>query len=232
MRFVLINEGQKAPLAVQVVPAWLDLVAAACTIQLNRDVATAWGGQYEVRLGLGPTDLAPGEIAFGLIDSLPNAPGAIAYHDVAGNAAPFALLGLDTCSTLDDVSSAISHELCETAGDPDCNAWRDDGQGKEWAQELCDAVEATSYRINGILVSDFLLPAFFEAQAPAPYCYTQALGLPGAYPVAPFATAAGGYQVVRSAGVGETHVDGAVRALRVAKVRSSSSRVYRRGGRV
>lgn len=231
MRFVLINEGQKAPLASQVTAVWLDQVAAACTIQLNRDLAPAWGGEYEVRVGSGPTDLAPGEIPFVIVDAIPT-PDAVAEHSVEGNAQPFGDLGLVTCSTLDDVSSAVSHELCETAVDPDINAWRDDGQGKEWAQEASDGVEGNSYRINGIAVSDFLLPAFFAPQAPAPYSYTQATGAPGAYPAAPFATAAGGYQNVRNVGTGETQVDGEVPARRLARARHPSSRFYRRGGRV
>lgn len=138
MRFVIINEGTSAsPVNAQITAAWLAELAAACEVQLNRDLAAAWGGSYAVRAGSGPTDIEPTEIVFAFRDTLPDAPGAVAYHDDEGNAVPFGLLGLSTCSTLDDVSTGTSHELCETAGDAFCNAWRDDGAGHEWAQELC-----------------------------------------------------------------------------------------------
>lgn len=231
VRFVLVNEGQQAPLAAQVTADWLTAVAAACTVQLNRDVSTYWGGAYSVRVGSGPTDIGENEIAFALLDSLPNAPGAIAYHNVAGNAVPYAVLGLDTCSTLDDVSTAVSHELCETAGDAACNAWRDAGDGKEYAQELCDAVESTSYDINGIKVSDFVLPSFFAPEAPGPYRYTSAVAH-GPDAAAPFATTSGGYQIVRQVGGGETQVNGTVRADRLTRKRHPSSRTFRRGVRL
>lgn len=233
MRFVLITEGQSAPLAASVTPAWLAAVAEACTVQLNRDVAPYWGGQYSVRAGSGPTDIAQGEIAFALLDSLPNAPDAIAYHDVAGNAAPFCVLALTQCKTLDDVSTGISHELCETAGDPDVNSWSEAGDGFEYARELCDAVESGWYVIDGIRVSDFVLPAFFSNGAPAPFCYTQAIGAPdSAYPIAPFVTASGGYQVRRTVGTGETDVWGTLKPARAERAQHWASRVHKRGARL
>lgn len=232
MRFVLISEGQSAALASQVTPAWLEAVAAACTVQLNRDVSPYWGGQYSVRAGSGPTDLQPSEIAFGLLDALPGAPDAVAYHDVAGNAAPYALLALTQCQTLDDVSTGISHEICECAGNSDVNLWAEAGDGFEYARELCDAVESNSYVIDSVRVSDFLLPSFLQVTAPGPYCYTQAIGAPGTYPIAPFVTISGGYQVRRSVGTGETDVWGSMRPRKALKNGHWSSRVYRLGARI
>lgn len=232
MRFVLINEGQSAPLASQVTADWLAKVAAACTVQLNRDVAPNWGGQYSVRAGSGPSDIAAGEIAFALLDALPGAPDAVAYHDADGNAAPYCLLSLAQCKTLDDVSTGISHELCETAGDPDVNEWCEAADGFEYARELCDPVESNSYPQDGIALSDFVLQAFFERGAAGPYCYTQAIGAPGSIPIAAFVTAAGGYQVRRGVGTGETEVWGSLRPQRAARAHSWASRLYRRGARV
>jgi hypothetical protein len=233
LSFVIINEGtSKSPLASQVTAAWLTRCAAACTVQLNRDVAPEWGGAYRVRAGASVTDIAAGEIVFALVDELAAAPGDVAYHDVDGKDAPVAFLALTTCSTLDDVSTAISHELCETAGDPACNLWVDDGKGSEWARELCDAVESTSYPVDlndgqpPILVSDFLLQAFFGPFAPAPYSFRAA-------PVLPFQTAAGGYQIKRAAGLGETQVQAHSASRRGLKVLGGahhwSSRPARRG---
>lgn len=229
--FVLILEASTSPLAAQLTPDWLTKAAEAVTSQLQNDVGLSWRDALDsvVRVGSGPADVQPGEIAFAIVDELPDAPGAIAYHDVAGNAVPVAFLALSTCNSLDDVSVAISHECCETAGDPECNAWRDDGQGHEYAQELCDAVQASTYRIDDIAVSDFVLPDFFGVSgAPAPYSFVGAQG--GTQPSGPFATASGGYQIQRQSGGGETQVTGTL-GRRERRARHWSSRTYRRGVR-
>ena len=227
--FVLINESTSAsPLSSQVTETWLASVSAAVTIQLNRDVSPNWGGEYTVRAGQA-SQVAPGEIVFALVDTLPDAPAAIAYHDVNGNALPVAYLGLALCSTLDDVSIAISHECCETAGDAGCNGWQDDGSGHEWARELCDAVESSSYIINEVRVSDFVLPSFFTPNAPAPYSYTESVG--ATVTAGPFVTRPGGYQITRSSSGTETQVNGTVKAHRAAKLGHWSSRAKRRGSR-
>jgi hypothetical protein len=225
---VIINEAKTSPLTAMVTAAWLAEVATACTTQLARDAAPVWGSAVAgVRAGSGPTDVQPGEMVFAIVDSLPAAPGAIAYHDVQGNAVPVAFLALSTCNTLNDVSTAISHELCETCGDVACNRYADDGSGHEFALELCDAVESASYQIDGIAVSDFLLPAFFAADATGPYSFVHSQG--GAGPSAPFATASGGYQIRRSSGGGETQVTGKMSERRQHHAAHWSSRVSRRG---
>lgn len=232
--FVLIDQATSAsPLSTQVTPDWLARVAGAITLQLNRDVAPYWpeATGAVVRTGSGPSDLNAGEIAFGIVDTLPAAPGAIAYHDVTGLAVPYALLALSTCNTLDDVSVAISHECCETAGDADCNLWADAGTGFEYARELCDAVESNIYLINDVSVSDFLLPAFFAMTAPAPFNWLATQPNNGASaPGGPFLTGSGGYQIQRQSGGGETQVFGTPRRLEARK--HFTSRTYRRGVRL
>jgi hypothetical protein len=229
MLFVIVQEAASSPLVPSVTPEWLAGCAASCTVQLNRDVSAEWGGGYAVRVGTA-ADVSPGEIVFSIVDELPDAPGAIAYHDVNGNAVPVAFLALSTCNTFDDVSTAISHELCETAVDPECNTWSDNGGGQEFAQEACDAVESFSYDIDGVKVSDFLLRAFFAPSAAGPYHYmakTGAADLPR-----PYFTAQGGYQITRPSGGSVTQVQGEIRALRKAHKAHWSSRTYRRGARV
>src|SRR5580700_8648281 len=178
-------EAKTSPLVGQVTAAWLTRCAAACDTQLTGDVAPEWGEVIGgVRVGSGPTDVQPGEMVFSIVDSLPDAPGAIAFHDVAGGDVPVAFLALSTCSDLNDVSTAISHELCETVGDPACNLWADDTAGAEWALELCDAVESNSYAVDledgqpPIMVSDWLLPAFFAPGAVGPYSFMGTMPTP------------------------------------------------------
>jgi hypothetical protein len=60
------------------------------------------------------------------------------------------------------VSSVASHEACETDGDPFCNDWSDTGHGILVAKELCDPVEADVYDIDGVAVSNFVLPEWFD----------------------------------------------------------------------
>jgi hypothetical protein len=237
-----------SPLTPQVTPAWLAQVADAVTQQLNVDVAPYYGGLYGVRVGSGPTDIQYGEVVFSIVDTLPQAPGAIAYHDKNGNAVPTAYLALSTCSTLDEVSQAISHEICEIGGDAPCDLWVDSGTGQEYAHELSDAVQGNTYTIDTIVVSDFVLPSFFSPGASSPYCFTQAMGVGGNYPSAPLQTTSGGYQIVRTSGTGETQVTAATKTEpaqttklakvvgtpdgpRKDKIKHWSSRAWKRGVR-
>lgn len=238
----IIMQATSSALVSQVNVDWLGRCAAACATQLRRDVSRWWGAAIDgVRVSNGQ-DLQFGEMVFAVVDALPDAPGAVADHDVQGNAMPVAYLALSTCNSLDDVSTAISHELCEIDGDEDCNVWCDDGQGHEWAREICDAVESNSYPIDlgdgqpPIRVSDFLLPAFFEAGASGPYNFCAAIANQ-ASPSAPFATASGGYQIERDSGGNEQQVQGAKivhlygtpRAPRAERMKHWASRAARRG---
>jgi hypothetical protein len=233
MMVVLIDETNGATTAdgSALSPGVLQQIASASTIQLNRDVAGYYGiPGAQVRVGTG-ADTQPGEIVFALMASLPNAPGAIAYHDVNGHGVPVIFDGLSLSDTLigsgNSVSIAVTHELCETAGDEGCNVWADDGAGSEWAHELCDAVESSSYSIDVgggavVFVSNFVLPAFWIPNHVGPYDYLKLA-------TAPFATS-GGYQITRLSGTGETQVQGTVK--RAEKRKHWSSRTYRRGARV
>lgn len=214
----------------------LPAIAAAMQVQLDRDVAASYGGSARVRAGAGPSDVAPAEIVALIVDDLPDPqPGAIAYHSVDGSSHPLVYVGRTDLTSVSvgsmSVTAALSHELVETFCDAACNLWADDGQGHEWAREACDATESDTYEIDGIAVSNFLLPNFFAPGAPAPWTYLGSIGdetVPG-----PFGTARGGYQMQRATDEGnETQVTGQIRPHRLGKMRHPSSRAYRRGARV
>jgi hypothetical protein len=222
---VLVNkvDPKTSLLAAQVTADWLTRVAAACQTQLSEDVAPIHGGSFVVSAAALANE---GESEFDIDWQLLNAPGAEAYHDwQTGKVVAFE--ALSTCATLDDVSKGISHELCEILGDPGCNQWVDDGQGGEYARELCDACQDSSYVIDGVAVSNFLLPTFFEPNAKGPFSF---LGTKGTDVItAPFATAPGGYQIRRDPGTGETQVTGQILTRRPAfRIVSPVSRSYRR----
>ena len=227
---VLLNEcdPSHSPLAAQLTAGWLSAAAADLQAQLRNDVAPHWPAAADavVRVGAGKDDVGATEIPFRIVATLPDAPDAIAYHDVAGGF-PDAFLGLDTCSTLDDVSAALSHETIEIVGDPTCDAWMPLAGGKQIALELCDPVQERSYvGAGGTKLSDFVLPAFFDPSAAGPRAFLSP-------DVAADAIAPGGYEIQRNAdGTGETQVFGHVPAARLARARHPSSRWHRRGIRV
>jgi hypothetical protein len=242
MRFCLIDATNGVPTAqgLGLSGSALADIAHACSVQLNLDYSTHWGGNFEVRAGAGAGDIQPGEIVFAILQTLPNAPGAIAYHDVNGNGVPTLFDGITLSDTLtgpgNSLSVAISHELLETAGDAGCNLWADGHDGSEYAHELCDAVESQTYGLDGIYVSNFVLPSFFVPGSAGPYDHMSYALLSGAVgPAKPLATASGGYQILRSAGAGEHQVqaltsEGAARfARRALKRARPESRQSRRG---
>ena len=64
------------------------------------------------------------------------------------------------------VSSTLSHEVLEMFIDPNCNMWGNDGQGSAYSLEVCDPVEAPTYTVNGVSVSNFVTPSWFDPLAP------------------------------------------------------------------
>jgi hypothetical protein len=62
------------------------------------------------------------------------------------------------------VSSILSHEVLELACDPACSFWASTGR-RAYALEVCDPVEAPTYDVNGISVSNFTYPWYFDPAA-------------------------------------------------------------------
>lgn len=107
--------------------------------------------------------------------------------------------------------SVLSHEGIEAKGDPAANVWVDClpislPSGKfamTTPRELCDAVEGSGYAktVCGetVVVSDFLLEAWFNPESKGPWSFTGSA--PG-----PFKLGPGGYCVGRSSGPGSEEV--------------------------
>jgi hypothetical protein len=92
----------------------------------------------------------------------------VAYHMFKGR--PIALVfvkatlaGPSRLSDADRISLAASHELAEMLADPGNNLWCEREKGTLYAYEICDAVEAEHFPINGLAMSNFVYPAYFEA---------------------------------------------------------------------
>jgi len=93
------------------------------------------------------------------------------------------------------VSSILSHEVLEMYIDPNCNLWANDGDGAAYSFEVCDPVEAPTYAVSGISVSNFVTPAWFDQQAAKTAQFDKLSQLK-----APFSILKGGYVVYESAG--------------------------------
>jgi len=93
------------------------------------------------------------------------------------------------------VSSTLSHEVLEMFVDPNCNLWANDGKGSAYSLEVCDPVEAPTYTVSGVSVSNFVTPAWFDPLAPATAQFDKLGQLTAGFSVLPH-----GYMVYQSAG--------------------------------
>jgi hypothetical protein len=97
--------------------------------------------------------------------------GALGYHDLTASGLPLGKVFAKTDLQYgNSVSVTVSHELLEMLADP-WICWTIFNQSTNYAGiifplEVCDACEADDigYEIDGVLVSDFVYPTWFEAQ--------------------------------------------------------------------
>ena len=88
---------------------------------------------------------------------------ALGYHDLTPDGLPLSKVFVRT--TLDDgqlVSVTASHELAEMLVDPAINLCAEGPQDLIYAYETGDAVEEETFRVDGIPMTDFVYPAWFE----------------------------------------------------------------------
>jgi hypothetical protein len=159
--------------------AELSAVAAAVQKQVTRDFGPIWGVQGNVaafaRLEDVPLDYWPV-----IIKETLERPGAAGYHEDSSGE-PTALV-----LATDDWSITASHETLELLADP----WgrhlvagespSHSGNRVKFLVEVCDPCSNASYTVNGIAVSDFYTPHFFDpvATSGVRYSYAGSLGEP------------------------------------------------------
>jgi hypothetical protein len=144
-------------------------LVTALQIQVDRDFEPAWGiGAYIEPVPKGGRP-EPGAWWLVILDNSDQA-GALGYHDLTNEGLPlskvFAKSDMDYGAQW---TVTASHELLEMLADPDIDLTVFDqptgNTGTLYAYEVCDACEADDYgyAINGVLVSDFVYPAWFES---------------------------------------------------------------------
>jgi hypothetical protein len=144
-----------------------DQVAAALPAlqrQVSLDFRSYWGVDCQLTSLPKGTPLIDGWWQISVIDS-PDQAGALGYHEMTSIGTPLGKVfaGLDLQSGA-AWTVTLSHELLEMLADPWINWCAQGSDGKVYALEVCDAVEADAlgYEIDGVLVSDFITPSWFE----------------------------------------------------------------------
>lgn len=216
-------------------------MAAACALQVKRDFCPAWG-LSPISVGFYPSGVLPRRTwVMELVDDIPEAPGALAYHTEDGDVVS-GRIGVGTIlqnggvplydsNGAPSVASALSHEILETIVDPFVNDWCDGPEGQSYAKETADPVESSQYLItvkgNPVAVSNFVTPRYFDTQAVG-----GVLDFMGQL-TAPFSLAPGGYYVIRDASGSPHEVFGEVKpeAWRIERRSNAWSRLNVRLGR-
>lgn len=141
----------------------------ALQTQVHRDFAPIWG--VDADLGFVPRGKVPpgGSWWLVILDNSDIA-GVMGYHDVTDEGLPLGKVfaASDLHQHL-QWTVAASHELLEMLADPDLNlaalAHTDTHSATLYAYEICDPCggDEHGYKIDGVLVSDFVYPTWFES---------------------------------------------------------------------
>lgn len=145
-------------------PAELAAGCAALQRQAQEHIAPAWGATATVRAATADRPPLDGEVV-GHARKTPGADqqGELGDHNETAVGTPdftfFPELAAGDGATW---TSVCSHEIAELLADPYLNRCAQGPDGRIWAVEVSDAVEAQSYGVDGILVSNFCMPAWFS----------------------------------------------------------------------
>src|SRR6266852_8856372 len=138
----------------------LDALISAMQAYVDSYVSPVWGTPAKLTKS---SDFVTGLWAMVFLDTA-DQPGALAYHDLTPEGLPLAKVFVKTTlDNHDQVSTAASHELVEMLVDPAINMMTTGPDAKTmYAYESADPVEALSFNVKGIAMSDFVYPAYFE----------------------------------------------------------------------
>ena len=186
MLIAILNQSNGA-----VADADVATMEAAITRQIQA-VASAWNREAATVTFYSDAGAVPaGAYGVAIVPTIDGQPaGVVGYHvENWGVVAAQPILANAQTLTGDwSVSSTLSHEVLEMFIDPACNLWAVNGQGSAYSLEVCDPVEAPTYTVSGVSVSNFVTPSWFDPLAPTTAQFDK-LG----QVTAPFTIAAGGY---------------------------------------
>ena len=158
----------------QVTDEELQTVIRAINRQIREDFFPHWSIDGRLRLEgrsadqpdtVTPADLR-GDAVIYLWDQA-DVPGALGYHFQNNQGLPYGFVFTDIAQMIGEPWSAtLSHEALELLGDPETNLLvmgphpAEDRDVFHWF-EMCDAVQAETYQIDQVVVSNFVLPLYF-----------------------------------------------------------------------
>ena len=180
-------------------------MTGAIATQVQNDVAPIWDrAPAEVVFYADPTKVPATAYGVAVVDTIQDQPqGVLGFHTEAQAAQMWGVVaaqpelnnGGQKLTGDWSVSSTLSHEVLEMFVDPNCNLWANDGKGSAYSLEVCDPVEAPTYTVSGVSVSNFVTPSWFDPLAPATAQFDKLRQLTAA-----FSILKGGYMVYESAG--------------------------------
>lgn len=166
------------------IPAWQDAI--------NKDFAPAWHTARVRFVFIGRGTAPKGAIAATFVDKGP-VKGALAYHTVSrGVPAIIVYAGTDDYYGYSN-SVSFTHEAEELLADPEIAILNQghpypfvtvgaqllpQGSGTIWANEVSDPVEAFHYERDGVAISDFITPNWFNDEVNGPYDFMQLVQTP------------------------------------------------------
>lgn len=177
----------------------------AIATQIQFDVAPVWDrAPAAVVFYTDPATVPPTAYGVTIVDTIDNQPqGVVGYHTEDTSAQTWGVVaaqpqldhGGKALSGDWSVSSTLSHEVLEMFVNPNCNLWASDGKGSVYSLEVCDPVEAPTYTVSGVSVSNFVTPSWFDPQAPATAQFDKLGQLTAGFSILP-----GGYMAYASKG--------------------------------
>jgi len=160
-RIAVINESER------VNDRELARVVRALQRQVDRDFFPLWGWRAELSLGKPRGRTRAMKIHLRDVPDLKDAEG---YHFIDGLPITYVFTE-NSAGRPVEFHSVLSHEVLEMIADPGANlyAWgyyiKSGRHYKAWIPyEVCDPVQDRCYRIDGIEMSDFVVPEWFESE--------------------------------------------------------------------
>jgi hypothetical protein len=155
--------------------AELKRVMRAVNTQIKRDFVPYWGMPCTLVGANAPPsakDLPDVQDACVLyLQKTVDVEDALGYHDKNAAGIPFGVVFTDLAEQLNEPwSVTFSHEVLELIGDPEANLLAMGPRPKPPAGdvfhwfEMCDAVQAETYKISSVEVSNFVLPFYFTVE--------------------------------------------------------------------
>jgi hypothetical protein len=168
--YAIVNQASAPELALPVLSTWVNDLQDA----YDGPFGSVWG-ILAVIVQLGVPKTAVGGLRQALLtDTIPEAPGALAYHTVDGQGNSMIKVGIETIrqnlqsgqTLLGEITKAISHELFETAIDPPAVLYAYvEGKSVMLAYEVCDPVQGGSFICGSTEISNFVTPDYFVANS-------------------------------------------------------------------